>query len=58
MLLNPSGIKTILGNGLVTFFIDGKPTFINGPRSLTKNPPICIILEISVFDNFIVACKL
>ena len=27
--VNPIGIKTLLANGLVTFFINGNPAFIN-----------------------------
>ena len=28
-----NGIKTLLANGLITFFIDGNPAFNNRPRS-------------------------
>ena len=41
---NHSGIKTLLANGLSTFFIKGKPVFDNGPKSPPKNPPDCPIL--------------
>ena len=51
--VNPKGIKTLLANGLITFFISGNPVFSNGPRSLPRNPPDCIILDIWVFDNLI-----
>ena len=44
--VNPNGIKMLLANGLVTFFISVNPVFSNGPRSLPKNPPDCIILDI------------
>ena len=37
--VNPNGIKTLLANGLITFFISGNPVFNNGPRSLPRNPP-------------------
>ena len=37
--VNPKGIKTLLANALVTFFINGNRVFSNGPRSLSKNPP-------------------
>ena len=37
--VNPNGIKTLLANGLITFFINRNPVFNNGPRSLPKNPP-------------------
>ena len=51
--VNPKGIKTLLANGLITFFISGNPVFSNEPRSLPRNPPDCIILDIRVFDNLI-----
>ena len=34
------------------FFINGNPTFINGPRSL---PSDCIILDTCIFDTIIFA---
>ena len=37
--VNPNGIKTLLGNGLITFFINGNPVFSIGRRSLPTNPP-------------------
>ena len=43
--LNPNGMKTLLANGLITFFINGNLVFCNGPRSLTRNPPDYIILD-------------
>ena len=30
--VNPNGIKTLLANSLITFFINGNPAFSNGPR--------------------------
>ena len=36
--VNPTGIKTLLANGLNTFSIKGNPVFSNGPKSLPKNP--------------------
>ena len=48
--VNPKGIKMLLASGLITFFINGNPVFSNGPRSLPKNPPDCIIW---VFDILI-----
>ena len=56
--VNPKGIKTLLANGLITFFINGNPVFSNGPSSLPKNPPYCIIFDNWVFDNFISADEL
>ena len=41
---NPNGIKTLLANGLSTFFIDGNPVFSDGPRSLPRNPSDCTFL--------------
>ena len=53
--VNPKGIKTLLANDLITFFINGNPVFSNGPSNLPKNPPDCIILDNWVFDNLISA---
>ena len=33
--VNPKGIKTLLVNGLITFFIRGNPVFSNGPNNPT-----------------------
>ena len=43
--VNLNGIKTLLANALITFFINGNPTFSNGWRSLPRNPPDWIILD-------------
>ena len=51
--VNPNGIKTLLSNGLITFFINGSQVFSNGPRSLRRNPLDCIILDNRVFANLI-----
>ena len=51
--VNPNGIKTLLANGLITFFIVGNPVFNNGPRSLPRNHPDLIILDISALLSFI-----
>ena len=40
-----NGIKTLVANGLSTFFIKGKPAFSAGPRSLIRNPADCTILD-------------
>ena len=45
--INPNATRTLLANGLITFFINGKPILIN--------PPNCIISGISVFKKFIIA---
>ena len=55
---NPNKIKTLLANGLIEFFIKGNPVFSNGPRSLPKNAPDCIILENWVFDSIMSVDKL
>ena len=44
--VNPKRINTLLAYGLITCFINGNPVFSNGPNSLLRNPPDCII-----FDN-------
>ena len=51
--VNHNGIKTLLGNGLITFFINSSPVFNNEPRSLPRNPPDCIILDKWIFNNLI-----
>ena len=51
--VNPDGIKALLANDLITFFIKGNPVFSNGPWSLARNPPGYIILDNWVFDNLI-----
>ena len=51
--VNPNWIKTLLANALNTFFINGNPVFINGPRSLPGNRSNCIILDNWVFDSLI-----
>ena len=42
--VNPNVIKMLLANGLSIFPIKSNLVFINGPKSLTKNPPDCPIL--------------
>ena len=37
--VNPKGIKTLLGNGLITCHISGNPVFSNGPSNLPRNSP-------------------
>ena len=56
--VDPNGIKTLLASGLITFFIKGNPVFSNGPRSLPRNPPACIILDNWVFDSLILTDEL
>ena len=49
--VNPNGIKILLANVLIKFFINNNPVYNNGPRSLPRNPPDCIILDNWVFDS-------
>ena len=44
-VINRKGIKTLLANGLITFFIKGKTVFSNGPRGLPRNSAGCTILD-------------
>ena len=44
-VVNTKGIKTLLANVLITFFVNGNPVFSNGPSNLPRNPPDCIILN-------------
>ena len=56
--VNLSGTKTLLANRWSTFFINDKPVFNDGPRSLPKNQHYCTILESWVSDNLILSEKL
>ena len=53
--VNPNGIKMFLALGQSTFFINGNPVFINGPKSLPGSLSDCPILYNWVFDNFVLA---
>ena len=55
--VDPNGLKRLLGNSLITFFINGNSVFNNGPRSLARNPPDCTILDNWVFDSLILAVE-
>ena len=58
-VVNPNGMKTLLANALITFFINGNPVFSsNGLRSLIRNPPDCIVFGKWVFDSLILAGEL
>ena len=37
--VNPKGTKTLLANGLITFFINGNLVFSDGQSNLRRNPP-------------------
>ena len=56
--VSPYGIKTLLGYGLIKFFVNGNPVFSNGLRSLPRTHADCIILENWVFDSLISVNKL
>ena len=45
LAVNSKGIKTLLANNLVTFFISGNPVLSNGPRSSPRKPSACIFLD-------------
>ena len=47
---NPNGIKTLLAIGVSTFFINGKPTLINGLKKL-RNPLSRVIIFLVVPFN-------
>ena len=51
--VNPKGIKALLTNGLITFFVNGNPIFSNEPRNLPKNPPDSVVLDNWIFDKLI-----
>ena len=54
----PNGIKTLIANGWITFFINSKPVLTNRPRSLPRNPPNCTILDNWAFDSLILTDEL
>ena len=35
--INPNGVKTLLANGVATFFINDKPNLVNEARTLPRN---------------------
>ena len=51
--VNANGIKMLLANDLITFFIIGNPVFNNVPKSLPGNSPDWTILDNWVFDSII-----
>ena len=46
--VNTNGIKTLLADGLSTFFNKGKPAFSNSSTSLPKNPLIVLFYAIKL----------
>ena len=55
--VNPKGTKMLLANGLSTFPINGKPSFIKVPKILPENSPYCTILDSWVFEKNLLAVK-
>ena len=53
--VNLNGIKALLTDGLITFFVNGNSFFNNEPKSLQRNPPGCTILDNWVFDHLILS---
>ena len=53
--VNPKGTKTLLAIYLSSFPIKSRPVICNGPRSLPRSLPNCIMLDSWVFENFILA---
>ena len=53
--VNPNSIKTVLANGLSTFFIKKKIVFSSSLRNPPKNPSDCTVLDSWAFDNIILA---
>ena len=37
--------KSIIANSVSTFFIKGKPTFLNGSKTMQQSPPDFTILD-------------
>ena len=56
-VINPDGTNMLIVNGLSAFPIKDKTVFSNEPRSLSRNPLKCIILDDWVFENVILANK-
>ena len=48
--VNSNGSKTLLANRLSTFFSNANFVFNNGPRILSRNLTVCVILDNYVFD--------
>ena len=51
--VNPKGMGKLLASSLITFFIHGKPTLMNGRRILSWYPLNCTILDIYLFIYFL-----
>ena len=48
--VNPKGIKTLLANGVITFFVNGNPVFNKGPTNL---PKILLIVSFLIIDELL-----
>ena len=48
---NPNGNKTLLGNGISTFFINGKPAVSNGLRKFKIPPSWPVIFLVVPFNK-------
>ena len=44
---NRNGNKSLLANGVISLFINGKPAAINGLRKI-KNPSFCLVIFLVV----------
>ena len=51
--VHPNGMKTFLSDGVSTFLINVKPTLINGPKALARNPSFWFINSSAVPFNWI-----
>ena len=51
--VNPKGTKTLLAKGLSTFYINGKPTFIKGPRKLSNLSFWPVIFLVVLFNKIL-----
>ena len=58
--VTPSGIIMLWASGLSRFFINGKPTFIIGPRCVPRILPNSTVADSLdyFFDNFVLADEL
>ena len=49
--VNPIGTNTLLANNVCAFFINDRPTFVNGTMSLPMNQSDYIVLNSWIFDS-------
>ena len=55
--VNSKGTKMLLANGVNTFFINGKPTDINGLRKLRNPLPWLVMFLVVSFKNMLLFSK-